>query len=97
MPALIYAKGARDRNLTLCRIGATNTVLGIVLNRFNVSMIAFNYTLPSAERYFPQHLGNLHLHVCGDHDRHGLPLHRIQHAGAVRTPRLQGRRTLSRA
>lgn len=53
MPALIYAKGARDRNLTLCRIGATNTVLGIVLNRFNVSMIAFNYTLPSAERYFP--------------------------------------------
>ena len=53
MPALIYAKGARDRNLTLCRIGATNTVLGIVLNRFNVSMIAFNYNLPSAERYFP--------------------------------------------
>ncbi|QCC86335.1 hypothetical protein DDIC_10710 [Desulfovibrio desulfuricans] len=53
LPALTYAKGARDRNLTLCRIAATNTVVGIVLNRFNVSMIAFNYTLPSAERYFP--------------------------------------------
>ena len=28
-------------------------VLGIVVNRFNVSMIAFNYHLPSSERYFP--------------------------------------------
>ena len=53
LPALLYAKGARDRNLTLCRIASANTVLGIVLNRFNVSMIAFNYNLPSAERYFP--------------------------------------------
>ncbi|MFT4301144.1 MAG: polysulfide reductase NrfD [Desulfovibrio sp.] len=53
LPALLYAKGARDRNLTLCRIASANTVLGIVMNRFNVSMIAFNYNLPSAERYFP--------------------------------------------
>lgn len=53
MPALLYAKGARDRSLTFCRMGAVNAVVGIVLNRFNVSMIAFNYTLPSAERYFP--------------------------------------------
>ena len=53
LPALLYAKGARDRNLTLCRIASANTVLGIVLNRFNVSMIAFNYNLPPAERYFP--------------------------------------------
>ena len=29
------------------------TVLGIVLNRFNVSMVAFNWHLPSSERYFP--------------------------------------------
>ncbi|MDR2851427.1 MAG: polysulfide reductase NrfD [Desulfovibrio sp.] len=53
MPALLYAKGSRERNLKLCRFAAANTVLGIVLNRFNVSMIAFNYALPSAERYFP--------------------------------------------
>jgi Ni/Fe-hydrogenase subunit HybB-like protein len=53
LPALLYAKGARDRNVTLCRIASVNAVLGIVLNRFNVSMIAFNYNLPSAERYFP--------------------------------------------
>ena len=53
MPALLYAKGARDGNISLCRFASANTVLGIVLNRFNVSMIAFNYNLPSAERYFP--------------------------------------------
>ena len=29
------------------------TVLGIVINRLNISLIAFNYHLPSSERYFP--------------------------------------------
>lgn len=53
LPALIYAKGARDHNITMCRLGAVNAVLGIVMNRFNVSMIAYNYQLSSAERYFP--------------------------------------------
>ncbi|MDR2744103.1 MAG: hypothetical protein LBB66_02730, partial [Desulfovibrio sp.] len=53
LPAFLYAKGSRERNLKLCRFAAANTVLGIVLNRFNVSMIAYNYALPSAERYFP--------------------------------------------
>lgn len=53
LPALIYAKGARERNVGMCRLGAVNAVLGIVMNRFNVSMIAYNYQLSSAERYFP--------------------------------------------
>jgi Ni/Fe-hydrogenase subunit HybB-like protein len=53
LPAFLYAKGSRERNLKLCRFAAAVTVLGIVLNRFNVSMIAYNYALPSAERYFP--------------------------------------------
>jgi Ni/Fe-hydrogenase subunit HybB-like protein len=53
LPAFLYAKGSRERNLKLCRFAAANTVLGIVFNRFNVSMIAYNYALPSAERYFP--------------------------------------------
>ena len=53
LPALIYAKGAREGNVNLCRLGSVNAVLGIIMNRFNVSMIAFNYQLSSAERYFP--------------------------------------------
>ncbi|MDR3357420.1 MAG: polysulfide reductase NrfD [Desulfovibrio sp.] len=53
LPAFLYARGSRERNLKICRFAAANTVLGIVFNRFNVSMIAHNYALPSAERYFP--------------------------------------------
>ena len=53
LPALLYAKGSRDRNVSLCRLASCNAVLGIVLNRFNVSMIAFNYNIPAAERYVP--------------------------------------------
>ena len=53
LPALLYAKGARDGNVTLCRIASVNAVAGIVLNRFNVSMIAFNYQLPPSDGYFP--------------------------------------------
>jgi Ni/Fe-hydrogenase subunit HybB-like protein len=53
MPALLYAKGSRTRNLKLCRFASATTVLGIVFNRFNINMIAFNWTLPEAERYFP--------------------------------------------
>lgn len=53
LPAFLYAKGARDGNVTLCRYTSILAIIGIVINRFNVSMIAFNWQLPSAERYFP--------------------------------------------
>ncbi len=53
LPAFLYAVGAREKNVKLIRWTAPWTVLGIVVNRFNVSMIAFNYHLPSSERYFP--------------------------------------------
>lgn len=52
-PALLYAKGARERNIRLCRMASVNAVAGIILNRFNVSMVAYNFQLSSAERYFP--------------------------------------------
>ncbi len=53
LPAFLYAVGVRDKNIKLIRWTAAWAVLGIVVNRFNVSMIAFNYQLPSSERYFP--------------------------------------------
>ncbi|MFZ5562610.1 MAG: hypothetical protein ACOZBW_01050, partial [Thermodesulfobacteriota bacterium] len=37
-------------------------VLGIVLNRFNVSLIAFNWQLPAGDRYFPS-LGEIGISV----------------------------------
>mgnify|MGYP001813765296 FL=1 len=53
LPAFIYAVGVREQNLGIIRFASLMTVLGVVLNRLNVSLIAFNYHLPAAERYFP--------------------------------------------
>ncbi len=53
LPAFLYAVGARDKNFALIKWTAILTVLGIVVNRFNVSLVAFNYHLPSEDKYFP--------------------------------------------
>ena len=53
LPAFMYAMGARERNVGLMKIAAIITVLGVVLSRFNVSQVAFNYQLDASERYFP--------------------------------------------
>ncbi len=53
LPCFLYAIGTRERNLTFIRIASALGVFGIVINRFNVSMIAFNWHLPEADRYFP--------------------------------------------
>jgi Ni/Fe-hydrogenase subunit HybB-like protein len=52
-PCLMYAIGVRDKNVKLIRWTAGWTVLGIVLNRLNISLIAFNWQLPSSQRYVP--------------------------------------------
>ncbi|MBU0991571.1 MAG: polysulfide reductase NrfD [Proteobacteria bacterium] len=53
LPCFLYAIGARDKNLKLIRFTAGWTVFGIVLNRLNVSLIAFNWQKPLSERYIP--------------------------------------------
>lgn len=53
LPCFFYAVGVRDKNLKMIKWTAGWTVLGIVINRLNISLIAFNYHLPSSERYFP--------------------------------------------
>ena len=53
VPCFLYALGVREKNLVLIRWTALLTVIGVVLNRLNVSLIAFNWHLPSSERYFP--------------------------------------------
>ena len=50
-PSLLYAIAVRRQNATLARWVAGWTVLGIVVNRMNLSVIAFNYNAP--ERYVP--------------------------------------------
>jgi Ni/Fe-hydrogenase subunit HybB-like protein len=53
LPAFLYAIAVRERNLVLIRWTSLLTVLGIVLNRFNVSLVAFNWQLAPTDRYFP--------------------------------------------
>ncbi|MEG1609767.1 MAG: Ni/Fe-hydrogenase cytochrome b subunit [Bilophila sp.] len=53
LPAFLYALGVRERNILLVRVASVFAVLGIVVNRFNVCLVGFNWQLPAANRYFP--------------------------------------------
>ncbi|MBN2227256.1 MAG: polysulfide reductase NrfD [candidate division Zixibacteria bacterium] len=53
LPCFAYAIGVRDRNVKLIRWTALWTVLGIVLNRLNITLFTFNWQLPADQRYSP--------------------------------------------
>jgi Ni/Fe-hydrogenase subunit HybB-like protein len=53
LPSLLYAIGVREKNLKIIKWAAIWTVFGVMINRLNVCLIAFNWHLPSADRYFP--------------------------------------------
>ncbi len=53
LPCLLYAIGVRDKKPGLVKWTSVLAVSGIILNRFNVSLVAFNWHLPPEERYFP--------------------------------------------
>jgi Ni/Fe-hydrogenase subunit HybB-like protein len=51
VPALLFAYGSRNGNVKVVRIAGVMGVLSIILNRLNVSIIAFNWNQPV--RYVP--------------------------------------------
>lgn len=51
IPFLIYLAGVQKKNITLIRIASIMTIIGIIINRLNVSIIAFKWDAPV--RYFP--------------------------------------------
>jgi Ni/Fe-hydrogenase subunit HybB-like protein len=51
LPSILYAWGARNQNILAVRIAAILGVLGIVLNRLNVSLVAYNWN--QEVRYWP--------------------------------------------
>jgi Ni/Fe-hydrogenase subunit HybB-like protein len=53
LPSFFYAVGVRDKNIRLIRWTAIWTVIGIVVNRLNVCLVAFNWHLPMHQRYIP--------------------------------------------
>lgn len=53
LPCLLFAVGYRERRLVSIRAAAVITVIGVVLNRFNITFIAFNWNLQPGQRYVP--------------------------------------------
>jgi len=51
VPALLYVWGVHDRRMPVVKLAAVLTMVGIVLNRLNVSVIAFKWNAPV--RYVP--------------------------------------------
>jgi len=51
VPSFLYGYGARNKKVKFVRVASVMTVLGIVLNRLNVSVIAYNWNAPV--RYVP--------------------------------------------
>jgi Ni/Fe-hydrogenase subunit HybB-like protein len=49
LPLLLLVLAERKHSLGLVRFSAVMTVLGVILNRFNVSLIALNWKLPERE------------------------------------------------
>ncbi len=48
-PCFLFAVGVRNRSVGLVRFTAFFTILGVAVNRFNVSLIALNWRLPHRE------------------------------------------------
>ena len=51
VPAFMFAFGYRNRSLSIIRIAAIMAILGVILNRLNVSIIAFKWY--EAVHYYP--------------------------------------------
>lgn len=51
IPCFMFAYGVRNRSLGIIKVASVMTLIGIILNRLNISIIAFNWT--AAVKYYP--------------------------------------------
>jgi Ni/Fe-hydrogenase subunit HybB-like protein len=51
IPGCLFAFGVKNRNISIIRIGSVLAILGIILNRLNISIIAFKWD--AAVKYYP--------------------------------------------
>lgn len=49
LPCALLAIGSRQENVGMVRFGAFATIVGVIMNRLNISLIAFNWNLPHRE------------------------------------------------
>jgi Ni/Fe-hydrogenase subunit HybB-like protein len=48
----LFLYGVQKKNVGLIQVTAVLTMVGIIMNRFNISLIAFNWQLPNRELFF---------------------------------------------
>jgi Ni/Fe-hydrogenase subunit HybB-like protein len=53
LPCILFLHGVRYQNLTVIRMAAIVSMLGIIINRLNYSMIAYKWYVPLSQRYIP--------------------------------------------
>lgn len=51
IPCFMFAYGVRNRRLGTIQVASVMTVLGVILNRLNITLIAFNWY--AVDRYYP--------------------------------------------
>jgi len=53
LPCWMFLRGVRYENFTIIRIAAILSMLGIIINRLNISIIAYKWYVPLSQRYIP--------------------------------------------
>jgi Ni/Fe-hydrogenase subunit HybB-like protein len=53
LPCFLFLHGVRYQNLTVIRMAAVLSMLGIIINRLNYSVIAYKWYVPLSQRYIP--------------------------------------------
>ena len=51
VPCFMFAYGVRNKNFGVIRVAAVMTILGVILNRQNICLIAYNWNV--ANKYYP--------------------------------------------
>lgn len=53
LPCMLFFHGVRYQNLTVIKMAAIITMLGVIINRLNYSIIAYKWYIPLSQRYIP--------------------------------------------
>jgi Ni/Fe-hydrogenase subunit HybB-like protein len=53
LPCVLFLHGVRYENLTVIRMAAIVSMLGIIINRLNYTVIAYKWYVPLSRRYIP--------------------------------------------
>jgi Ni/Fe-hydrogenase subunit HybB-like protein len=53
LPCVLFLHGVRYQNVTVIRMGAILSMVGIIVNRLNYTVIAYKWYVPLSQRYIP--------------------------------------------